>query len=171
MKRKYQNIIKKYIVSKVIILSLFALISTSQIFALAPPVELHLNTIIESVSEFTILEASPVSITLGTVKEVAYTLTGNQEVTMTITSTNVTGTQMRMKHTELEGYYIPYTLKFDYGSGTKVAVTPGVAVNMTGFSSSSGYDINSSMQIITVEDAALAEGEYVDTLTFSIEAQ
>jgi len=162
---------KKLIISNISILSLFVAISTSPLFALASPVELHLNTIIESVSEFTILESSPVSITLGTTKNVGYTLEGNQLVTMTITSENVSGTQMRMKHTDLEGYYIPYTLKFDYGNGSKVAVTPGIAVNMTGFDSTDGYDINSTMQIITAEDDTLAEGEYVDTLTFSIEAQ
>jgi hypothetical protein len=130
-----------------------------------------LNTIIESISEFTILEASPVTITLGTPKSVGYTLTGNQEVTITIGSENVTGNQMRMKHSDLEGYYIPYTLKFDYGTGTKVVVIPNIAVDMVGFDPTDGYDINSNMIITTDADDNLAEGEYLDTLTFSIQAQ
>lgn len=140
-----------------------------EVFSLAGPVELILNTVIPSTSEFMILEPSPVGLTLGTPKTVGYTYNGNSLIYLTITSSNPSGTnQMRMKHTEL-AYYIPYTMTLDYdgmGSEGQTPVHNNFKRLLGGFNN--GYDLTGTFVITTAGSENYLEGDYADTITFTL---
>ena len=58
-----------------LIVMFFFTINLLSLHAIAPPVELRLNTVIEPVATF-VLDETDVEITLGTPRTVGYTLTG-----------------------------------------------------------------------------------------------
>ncbi len=176
MDTKILDFIKKYIYRSFLNFSLLfslLLVSSPSLYALAPPVELHLNTTIEAVSNFVLAE-DDVIITLGDTREVAYTFTGNFPVKLAITSDHSVGTQFYMVHEDPSFTdKIPYSLQFNYGEGTFSAVLPTTPRNITGFNTTTGYNLSSHLNIITTASSAdeLSEGEYSDTLTFSFTAQ
>lgn len=140
----------------------------ASVFALAAPVELELNTIIPTTGEFIINAASPVEITIGEIKIIGYTYTGNQLAKLTITSAHASGTQMRMKHLDADAY-IPYAMTCDYGNGFQSPVTHGTAHNLEGFDGE--YDIAGTFRISTDDTGMYLAGDYQDTITFLVEAQ
>ncbi len=137
--------------------------------ALSPPAELHLNTVVEPVSEFLFSEASPVSIIPGTTQRIGFLLKGNFLIDLKISGSNYGDGTFRMKHTE-ENYYIPYNLSFDYGNGMLTPVTHNLTVPLTGYTIQEGYNINSFLEISS-ESVEVPEGAYVDTITFSVISQ
>jgi len=155
-------------------LSIFSLIllllaiSLSPVHALAPPVELHLNTVIEPVATF-VLDENDILITLGDDYTVGYELTGNVPLRLKITSDNTVGNKYYMIHENAPAITdkIQYILKFDYGTGSLSTVNPLNFKNMT----TSTH--NGSLRIETNSNAGdnLPEGEYLDTITFNFEAQ
>ena len=172
---------KKYIRSTISIFSLlvvFSVILTSPVYAIAPPVELHLNTVIEPIAEFKLLipgQVSPynIDLTLGQPYTVGYTLTGNVPLYLSISSTSyVADGEFYMEHDTLgDAYKIPYTIKFDYAdTAGYTTVTSDASKLMGGYNSSTGYNLtNKDLRIETATDAGdnLPEGDYIDTITFS----
>ncbi len=137
---------------------------------LAPPAELHLNTVVDPVSEFTFTEDSPVTITLGTTQSIGYHYRSNFLTSLKIVSEHYRSGSFHLKHTSLNEY-IPYTLTFDYGDGIQRSVTQDSIVPLLGFTIQGGYDIYSTLKITSDSGDNAPAGEYYDTITFSVIAQ
>jgi len=155
------------------VLSLVYLVLAVQVpllAVLAPPAELRLNTVVEPVSELTFTETSPVSITLGTTQSIGFHYKSNFLTSLKIVSEHYGSGSFRLKHESLDAY-IPYTLTFDYGDGLQRSVSQGTIVPLLGFSVQGGYDIYSSLKVTSESDESAAEGNYYDTITFSVIAQ
>lgn len=129
---------------------------------------LYLNTEIPSTSEF-ILAESAANITLGTNYPIGYTFTSNagQTVYLTLTSTNGLGSQMRLKHLEVDTY-IPYSMTFDYDGAGPAGQSPVVNAAQAPFGGyDNGYDLQGTFEIITPAAEAYLAGDYQDTITFT----
>ncbi len=154
--------------SILIALMSFLAINMFSLHAIAPPVELRLNTIIEPVATF-VLDETDVEITLGTPYTVGYTLTGNVPLKLKITSDNAVGNNFYMVHENSSiSDKILYVLKFDYGNNILSTVSPDNFVNMI----TNNYN-DGELRIETLADAgdSITEGEYSDTITFIFESQ
>ncbi|MDD3823849.1 MAG: hypothetical protein PHR90_07025 [Sphaerochaetaceae bacterium] len=135
---------------------------------------LYLNTNIPSNSSFIINGADPdnnVVLTLGQPSpplSYVFTYTGTNIVSITITSSNGTGSQMRLKHLEADAY-IPYQMKFDYdGQGLLPAetVVNGTARDLVKYNGNYN-ELSGGIQFITPSDDSYLAGDYKDTITFS----
>ena len=129
---------------------------------------LYLSTEIPSTSEFTLAETTAV-ITLGTPYPIGYTFTytGDQTVYLTMTSTNGLGSQMRLKHLEVDTY-IPYSMTFDYDGAGPTGQSPVVNAAQAPFGGyDNGYDLQGTFEIITPAAEVYLAGDYQDTITFT----
>lgn len=135
---------------------------------------LYLNTTIEANSYFVINGADAennVALTLGEPSPpLSYTFnyTGTNTVSVTITSSNPDGTQMRLKHLEADAY-IPYVMKLDYdGNGPMQlqTVVHGLLTDLVTYTDS--YDnVQGTIVFETPTDDSYLAGDYKDTITFS----
>lgn len=146
----------------ILILSPFA------VFALADPVNLQLNTIIDAVSTLQVNGGTTTATLVpGNVLSVGYTYVGNQLVKMKIISTN----NFYLRHSDYAAHntwVIPYSMTFDYGSGTQIAVVNGSSVNL--LDTNGTYNLAKNM-IFSAISSRYAAGSYSDTLTFEVVAQ
>ncbi len=129
---------------------------------------LYLNTEIPSTSEFSLAETAAI-ITLGTPYPIGYTFTytGDQTVYLTITSTNGIGSQMRLKHLEVDTY-IPYSMTFDYDGAGPAGQTPVANTTQAPFGGyNNGYDLQGTFVIATPAADVYLAGDYQDTITFT----
>lgn len=129
---------------------------------------LYLNTVIPSTSEFTLAETAA-TITLGTPYPIGYTFThtGDQTVYLTITSTNGLGSQMRLKHLEVNTH-IPYSMTFDYDGAGPAGQSPVVNAAQASFGGyDNGYDLQGTFVIVTPAADIYLAGDYQDTITFT----
>lgn len=160
---------------------LLLFVTVAPLYAVTPTGTLHtemlqLNTSIQADSNFAILESSPFVILLGAenreTNRASYTFEANAPMSLTITSENADLSTMRLQHTEIPEAYIPYTMYFDYaglGASNETQVQNGVITTMEGFDI--GYDILGTFSIVAPDDGMALAGDYVDTITFSFEAQ
>ncbi|NCB02537.1 MAG: hypothetical protein EOM67_10275, partial [Spirochaetia bacterium] len=171
MKNKSVVYKKKYIHLTLPLIALLALLwlqSATSLYAIAPPVELNLKTVIEPTISF-IIDEENITLTLGVDREVNYHLRGNILLKVNISSPNRVGTQFYMApSTPGVTEKIPYTLKFNYGNGSFVTVNPTLTNNFTNFNATTGYTLDSKMTIITTANDNLPAGTYSDTLTFTV---
>jgi hypothetical protein len=147
---------------------LIFLLSPYALFALASPVDLQLNTTIPAVSTLQVNGGTDTAtFTPGTPLTIPYTYFGNQLVKMQITSAN----GFNLRHTLYETYntwVIPYTMTFDYGSGTQTTVVNGSSVNLIDYHGT--YDLAKNM-VFSAENINYAAGSYSDIITFEVIAQ
>ena len=146
--------------------SALLIITISLGFALAPPVQLELNTIIEPFSALTVNGAvGTATIVPGTPKTINYTYQGNQLVSLTVSSAN----GFTLRHADFTNHptwIINYAMTLDYGSGqTSVVNNQAVALVDT----NGVYNLAKTMVISAVAGTYPA-GTYTDTLTFTITA-
>lgn len=151
---------------KLLLTAALLIITFSSGFALAPPVQLELNTIIEPFSALTVNGTVGTAIIVpGSPATINYTYQGNQLVRLTVSSAN--GFQLR--HTDFATrptWIINYTMTLDYGSGqTSVVNNQAVALLDT----NGVYNLAKTM-VITASAGTYAAGSYSDTLTFTITA-
>jgi len=135
---------------------------------------LYLNTTIESNSSFIINGADAnnnVALTLGEPSpplSYTFTYTGTNIVSITISSANALGAQMRLKHLEADAF-IPYGMRFDYdgqGPASPQAVSSGIAGDLVKYNGV--YEnLQGSIEFITPADDIYLAGDYKDTITFS----
>lgn len=150
---------------KLLLLLVALTVAVSLAFALAPSVDIVLSTVIAPFSSLTINAGNPtVLVTIGQTTTIPYLYSGNELVNITITSAG----GMNLVHTEVSEATIPYTMEFDYdGAGNLpfAPVTNGVAAPLV--DTNGVYNLSGNFKI-TVEDGLYLEGEYADTITFSI---
>ncbi len=172
-----KGIVQRPFIKALLIIALVSTVFPMSILALlTPPVELHLNTVVDPISEFTFSEASPVTIIPGTPKTIGFQIRGNFLINLEIMSQNYGDSTFRMKHSDLDEY-IPYTLYFDYGNGMQTEVTQGSIQPLSGYedydaeAGTGGYNIDSSLEITSNTAEFAPDGSYADTITFKIIAQ
>ncbi len=127
---------------------------------------LQLNTTILADSVFEFQAASPYIVEIGSRQRITYHFLSNIPMALTITSENspVSGTQMKMVHTEVSSAFLPYNMYFDYagiGAQNEQLVTNGVATTME------GLELNGTFSILVPESETALAGDYRDTITFS----
>lgn len=155
---------KKILLALVVLLS----IGNFALFALAAPVNLQLNTTIAPVSTLQVNGGTGTATFVpGTPLTIPYTYVGNQLVKMKIISAN----GFNLRHTQYATYntwVIPYTMTFDYGSGSQTSVVSGSSVNL--LDTNGTYNLAKNM-IFSATNSQYAAGSYSDTLTFEVIAQ
>ena len=129
---------------------------------------LYLNTDIPIISEFTIAETA-VIITLGTPYPIGYTFTsnGDQNIYLSVSSANGLGSQMRLKHLEVD-VYIPYSMTFDFDGAGPAGQTPIANATQVPFDGyDNGYNLQGTFVIVTPAAELYLAGDYQDTITFT----
>jgi hypothetical protein len=152
-----------------IILVVLLGISSLALFAdYAPSVDLRLETQIDAVSTLQVNGGTGSTVFVpGTPLSINYTYVGNQLVKMQITSAN----SFNLRHSLYASHntwVIPYSMTFDFGSGTQTAVSSGVGVNLV--DTNGTYNLAKNM-VFSASNGQYAAGAYSDTLTFQIVAQ
>jgi hypothetical protein len=135
---------------------------------------LYLNTFVEADAVFELRHqnsSDPITqrvyLNLGETLKLNYffDFTGNENVTIGITSGNGSGNTWRLKHTDTNKY-IPYTVKFDSGSGSLQSVNNGVSKQIA---KQGGSYANILRPIeFFIADNSYFSGEYRDTITFHL---
>lgn len=94
-----------------------------------------------------------------------FDFTGNENVTIGITSGNGSGNTWRLKHTDTNKY-IPYTVKFNSGSGGLQTVNNGVNKQIA----KQGGSYSNILRPIEffIANNSYFSGEYRDTITFHL---
>jgi len=151
-----------------IVLVVLLAISHFALFALAAPVDLQLNTTIPAVSTLQVNGGTTTATFVpGTPLTIAYTYVGNQLVKMQITSAY--GFNLRHSlYAAHNTWVIPYSMTFDYGSGSQTSVVSGSSVNLV--DTNGTYNLAKNM-IFSATNSQYAAGSYSDTLTFEVIAQ
>ena len=152
---------------KIVLITALLMFIATLGFALAPPVQLELNTIIEPFSALTVNGAvGTATIVPGTPKTINYTYLGNQLVNLTVSSAN----GFKLRHSTYSTHptwVINYAMTLDYGSGL-TAVTNNQAVALV--DTNGVYNLAKTM-VISAAAGTYPAGTYTDTLTFTITAQ
>ncbi|MGI6428926.1 MAG: hypothetical protein ACOXZ6_04275 [Syntrophomonadaceae bacterium] len=94
-----------------------------------------------------------------------FDFTGTENVSIGITSGNGSGNTWRLKHTATNKY-IPYTVKFNSGSGGLLTINNGVSKQIAK-QSGSYSNILRPIEFL-IADNAYFSGEYRDTITFHL---
>jgi hypothetical protein len=94
-----------------------------------------------------------------------FDFTGTENVTIGITSGNGSGNTWRLKHTDTNKY-IPYTVKFNSGSGGLQTINNGVSKQIAK-QNGSYSNILRPVEFL-IADNSYFSGEYRDTITFHL---
>lgn len=166
MPKVLEYYIEGEVLKKIVLTAALLIIAISVGFALAPPVQLELNTIIEPFSALTINNTvGTATIVPGTPLPINYTYQGNQLVSLTVSSAN----GFTLRHSDFTNHatwIINYTMTLDYGSG-QTAVTNNQAVPLV--DTNGVYNLAKTM-VFTATAGTYPAGTYSDTLTFTITA-